>query len=190
MKSGYVFKTVNEYLSEVPAEQRALLQQIRSIVKKLVPEAEEKISYNMPMFYLNGMFVAYAAFKNHCSFFPCSKATLRNFSKELSSYKTSAGTVQFTIDHPIPPSLFKKIIAARAAEKAKAYTASPRGKFALPQKMGKPAERALTNAKITNLKQLTKWSKEDITQLHGVGPKALGMLRAALKATKLSFSKN
>jgi uncharacterized protein YdhG (YjbR/CyaY superfamily) len=189
MKSGRVFKTVDEYLSEVPTEQRTLLQQIRSTVKKLVPELEEKISYNMPMFYLDGMFVAYAAFKNHCSFFPCSKATLRNFEKELSSYKTSAGTVQFTIDHPIPTSLLKKIIAARAAEKAKAYTASPRGKFDLPRKMGKPAERALANANITNLKQLSKWSEDDITELHGVGPKALGILHAALKTNKLSFSK-
>lgn len=119
MKSTQAFKTVDEYLSTVPTDQRKALKQIRSTVKKLVPDAEEKISYNMPMFYLNGMFVAYAAFKNHCSFFPCSGSTLKNFAKELSSFKTSAGTIQFTVDHPISVSLLKKIIAARAAEKKK-----------------------------------------------------------------------
>jgi uncharacterized protein YdhG (YjbR/CyaY superfamily) len=196
MKSDRVFKTVDEYIS-VPAHQRKALEQIRSTVKKLVPDAEEKISYNMPMFYLGGMFVAYAAFNNHCSFFPCSGSTLKNFTKELSSFKTSAGTIQFTVDHPIPAALLKKIIAVRAAEnelrrtkKAKVNVTSTQKKsLDLPGKIGKPAERALANAKITNLKQLSNWSENDVAELHGIGPKALGILHVALKNNKLSFSK-
>lgn len=196
MQSGKVFKSVDEYLSAVPADQRAQLEQIRSIIKKLVPEAEEKISYNMPMFYLGGMFAGYAAFKDHCSYFPCSGTVLKNFSKELSSYKTSKGTIQFTLDHPLSAALLKKIITQRLAEialsgKKKANGPSKRSNiFEIPQKIGKPAERALANAKITDLKQLSKWSEEDVTELHGIGPKALGMLRASLQSAKLSYAKS
>ncbi|HAP36734.1 MAG TPA: hypothetical protein DCQ28_12660 [Bacteroidetes bacterium] len=197
MKSGRSFKTVDEYLSEVPAEQRAQLEQIRSTIKKLVPDAVEKISYNMPMFYLGGMFAGFAAFKNHCSYFPCSGGVLKNFSKELSSYKTSKGTIHFTFDHPIPATLLKKIIALRLSEielrnkkKGTGYSASKKSKilnFDIPKNIGKPAERALANAKISNLKQLSKWSEKEVAELHGIGPKAVGILRGALETNKLSF---
>ena len=59
----------------------------------------------------------------------------------------------------------------------------------LPAKMGAPAERALTNAGIQNLKQLTKFTEAKIKRLHGVGPNALGKLRQALAEKGLSFAK-
>lgn len=58
----------------------------------------------------------------------------------------------------------------------------------LPAKLGAPAERALANAGIKNLKQLTKFSESEIQQLHGVGPNALGKLRQALADSGLSFA--
>lgn len=57
----------------------------------------------------------------------------------------------------------------------------------LPPKLGAPAERALANAGIKNLKQLTKFSEAEIKQLHGVGPNAIGKLRQALAEKGLSF---
>jgi hypothetical protein len=57
----------------------------------------------------------------------------------------------------------------------------------LPAKLGAPAERALTNAGIKNLRQLTKFSEAEIKQLHGVGPNALGKLRQALADQGLFF---
>ena len=57
----------------------------------------------------------------------------------------------------------------------------------LPEKLGAPAERALANAGIKNLKQLTKFSEAEIKQLHGVGPNAIGKLRQALAEKGLSF---
>ena len=59
----------------------------------------------------------------------------------------------------------------------------------LPAKLGAPAERALANAGIKNLKHLTKFSEAEIKQLHGVGPNALGKLKQALAAKGLSFAK-
>ena len=53
--------------------------------------------------------------------------------------------------------------------------------------IGKPAQRALTSAGYTNLKQLTKVTEAELGQLHGMGPKALGTLREMLKEKGLSF---
>lgn len=58
----------------------------------------------------------------------------------------------------------------------------------LPAKLGAPAERALANAGIKNLKHLTKFSETEIKQLHGVGPNAIGKLRQALVENGLSFA--
>ena len=57
----------------------------------------------------------------------------------------------------------------------------------LPAKLGAPAERALANAGIKNLKQLTKFTEAEIKQIHGVGPNALGKLRQALADQGLVF---
>ncbi len=54
-------------------------------------------------------------------------------------------------------------------------------------KIGSPATRALEAAGYTHLKQLTKVTEAELAQLHGMGPKALGILREALKAEGLSF---
>ena len=54
-------------------------------------------------------------------------------------------------------------------------------------KIGSPATRALEAAGYTSLKQLTKVTESELAQLHGMGPKALGILRETLKAQGLSF---
>jgi len=56
-------------------------------------------------------------------------------------------------------------------------------------KVAAPARRVLQSAGITNLKQLTKMSEDEILQLHGMGQNALGKLREALKSKGLSFAK-
>ncbi|MET3728365.1 putative flap endonuclease-1-like 5' DNA nuclease [Fictibacillus halophilus] len=57
----------------------------------------------------------------------------------------------------------------------------------LPSKLAKPAERALTSAGITTIEQLTDWRESDLKKLHGMGPKAMGQLLAALQEKGLSF---
>ncbi len=56
-------------------------------------------------------------------------------------------------------------------------------------KTSAPAERALLNARITNLKELSKRTEKEVADLHGMGPKALGILRTAMKKEGLSFKK-
>lgn len=114
-------ETIDEYLNELPSEVRAVLEKIRHTIRSVVPKAEETISYGMPAFRYHGMLVYFAAFKNHCSLFPAGAMTkLKN---EIEPYKTSKGTLQFTVDKPIPTTLVKKIIKVRKEENEAKYNA-------------------------------------------------------------------
>jgi hypothetical protein len=64
----------------------------------------------------------------------------------------------------------------------------PDSKSGFP-KIGAPAERALKNAGCKNLKQLTKFTEVDLLNLHGMGPKAVGILKKEMKLKNLSFKK-
>ncbi|MGH9795227.1 MAG: hypothetical protein ACRD5G_10670 [Candidatus Acidiferrales bacterium] len=59
----------------------------------------------------------------------------------------------------------------------------------LPAGLAKPALRALAAAGYTRLEQFAKVSEEQVMELHGVGPEAVGLLRRALAAKGLSFSR-
>lgn len=109
----YAMNEVDAYLDRLEAPQRAELQRIREIVRKTVPEAEEVISYMMPTFkYKDRSLLHYAAFKNHMSIFPT--ATPPEVLKDrLKDYRTAKGTIQFTLDNPLPEELIKEIIAVR-----------------------------------------------------------------------------
>lgn len=107
--------TVDAYLEQISwPEARRALEQVRSIVMSELPDAEECISYGIPMVKRHGMVVGYAAFKNHCSLFP--GHTVREFESQLSEFKLSKGTIQFTPGHPIPENLIRAMVRARAAE--------------------------------------------------------------------------
>ena len=113
-------KTVEEYLAQVPEPARGTLQKLRESIRKAAPEGTtEKLSYGMPAFYHNGPLVAYAAFTDHCSFFPMSGSVVEELQKELKGYKTSKGTIQFGVDKPLPPSLVKKLVETRLEQKAR-----------------------------------------------------------------------
>ena len=109
-------KNIDAYLKLQPKEVRVVLEKLRQTIKQTAPEAEEVISYGMPAFRCNGMLMYFAAFKNHCSLFPASGSVIKEMKDELKSYKTSKGTIQFTIEKPLPVSLVKKIVKMRMKE--------------------------------------------------------------------------
>ncbi len=108
-------KTIDEYLRALPEDVRMALEKLYKAIKSAAPDAEEVISYGMPAFKHHGMLVYFAAFKDHCSFFPGSSQIVQLYD-ELKSFKTSKGTIQFTIDKPLPVALVKKIVRARMEE--------------------------------------------------------------------------
>ena len=106
-------RDVEEYLAGVPTTQRKTLERLRRIIKSVVPEAVEVISYQIPTFKLNGrMLVSYAAFHEHCSFFP-GAGPVDAHEDELKSFATSKGTVRFTPEKPLSTALVKKLVRTR-----------------------------------------------------------------------------
>ncbi len=109
------YHTIDDYISQFPKEIQEILQEIRKIVHETAPEATEKISYQMPTFYLNGNLVHFAAFKKHIGFYPTPTGT-EQFRSELSVYKGAKGSVQFPLNQPMPYELIRKIVEFRVAE--------------------------------------------------------------------------
>lgn len=110
--------TIDEYIAAFPAEIQKLLTQLRITIKEAAPLSEEKISYGIPTFYLNGNLVHFAAFTKHIGFYPAPSG-VEAFTSELSTYKTSKGAVQFPYNQPLPLLLVKKITAFRVDENLK-----------------------------------------------------------------------
>lgn len=108
-------KSIDEYISLFPENIRDNLIKLRNVIKDIVPEAEETISYQMPTFKLNGNLVHFAAFKDHIGFFP-TPSVITKFKKELSGYGTSKGTIRFPLNEPLPFSLIRKIVKFRVDE--------------------------------------------------------------------------
>lgn len=110
-------KNTDEYLAAVPEPARGTLKMIRAVIRSVVPpETTEAISYGMPAFKYKGSLVWFAAFSDHCSFFPGSGAVIAAFQKELKNFQTSKGTIRFPVDKPLSAALVKKIVKARIAE--------------------------------------------------------------------------
>jgi uncharacterized protein YdhG (YjbR/CyaY superfamily) len=111
-------KTIDEYIAACPPDVREILQKIRMTIHKAAPQATEKISYQMPTFFLNGNLVHFAAFKEHIGFYPIPTG-VEAFKQELSVYKQGKGSVQFPLDQPIPYDLITRIVKFRVEENMK-----------------------------------------------------------------------
>ncbi|EJO71553.1 MULTISPECIES: iron chaperone [Leptospira] len=109
------FKNIDEYINLFPEDVQDKLRKLRSTIRKAAPNAEEKISYQMPVFALNGNLVYFAAYKKHIGFYPTSSG-IKKFQSELNEYKTSKGAVQFPMDQPLPLRLIAKIVKYRIKE--------------------------------------------------------------------------
>jgi uncharacterized protein YdhG (YjbR/CyaY superfamily) len=105
-------ENVDKYIEQFPPEIRELLDQMRKVIRKAAPNAEETISYAIPSYKLNGMLVHFAAFSKHIGFYP-GAGGIAEFADELAGYKTSKGTVQFPFDRPLPLDLVKRIVKFR-----------------------------------------------------------------------------
>jgi uncharacterized protein YdhG (YjbR/CyaY superfamily) len=109
-------ETVDEYLEALPPKERAVLEKLRAAIRSAAPEAEEKISYRIPLYTHHGHLVGFAAFKNHCSLFVTNSDVPKRFAKELEPFRINHTTIQFTVEKPLPAALVKRIVKARLAE--------------------------------------------------------------------------
>jgi len=102
-------KKISDYILNQDSKQKEVLLEIRTVIKKILPNAEEKMSYGVPSFKLDGKSILYAAFKKHVGIYP-DPSIIEIFSDDLKEYETSKGTIKFKLDEPIPYELIKKII--------------------------------------------------------------------------------
>ena len=110
-------KDVEGYLAGVPEPARSTLEKMRAVIRSVAPaETTEVLSYGIPTFRYKGGLVAYAAFKNHCSFFPMGSSVLDPFEGELAKFRVTKGTLHFPLDKPLPAPLVKKIVRAKIAK--------------------------------------------------------------------------
>ena len=107
--------TIDQYLDGVPEGVRAVLEELRATIRAAAPAATEKISYQMPTFYLNGNLVHFAVFRQHIGFYP-TPSGIEAFKEKLAKYRSSKGAVQFPIDEPLPLALIAEIVRFRVAE--------------------------------------------------------------------------
>jgi uncharacterized protein YdhG (YjbR/CyaY superfamily) len=105
---------VDKFLAAIPEPQRSTLQELRAILKKILPAGEEKIHYGVPAIQINGKSIAgYASAKKHCSFYPHSGALLEPLADSLTKYDYTKSTLHFPVDKCLPITLVRKLVKAR-----------------------------------------------------------------------------
>ena len=110
------YSSIDQYITEAPAEVKQILINIRSLISEKAPEAVSCIAYNMPAFkYDKKPLVYFAAFKNHIGFYALPSGNVA-FQKELTKYKTGKGSIQFPLDQEIPYDLIGQIVEFRVVE--------------------------------------------------------------------------
>lgn len=112
------FTNIDEYIAQFPPDVQQILRQIRAVIHEAAPDAAEKISYQMPTFYLKGNLVHFAAYQRHIGFYPAPTG-IEAFKADLAPYKQSKGAVQFALDKPIPYELIRRIVQYRMEENLK-----------------------------------------------------------------------
>ncbi|MGP0222130.1 MULTISPECIES: iron chaperone [unclassified Paenarthrobacter] len=108
--------TVTEYLENVSATNRPVLERIVEIARELAPDVEEGTSYGMPALLVDGKgFVSVQETKKHLALYPFSGQILPEMSEELGGYSWSPGTLRFSSENPVPDSLVRRILETRLA---------------------------------------------------------------------------
>jgi uncharacterized protein YdhG (YjbR/CyaY superfamily) len=109
---------IDHYLDGLDGAKRATLARLRATILRLVPEAEEGLSYGVPAFRVDGRVIAgLSAAKHHLSYLPHSGSVLAGFDQgELEGLEATRGALKFPIDRPPSDALVAKLVAARVAE--------------------------------------------------------------------------
>ena len=116
-------QSVDDYLATMPPNTRAVLDEVRSIIRAVLADADEVISYQIPTYKKDGVAVIhFAGWKKHFSLYPVGETLVEVLPEEAARYPTSKGTIRFPPDEEVPRALIRKIVALRkeaAASEAK-----------------------------------------------------------------------
>jgi uncharacterized protein YdhG (YjbR/CyaY superfamily) len=117
-KNKTPYTTIDEYIATFPEEVQKKLRELRATIHSCAPDATEKISYQMPTFYLYGNLIHFAAYKNHIGIYPTPNG-IEAFADELSKYEGGKGSKKFPLNEPLPLELVNRIVKFRVEENTK-----------------------------------------------------------------------
>lgn len=107
---------VDEYIAQSAPQVRPVLEEIRAVIRDVIPEATETMSYGIPTFDLADRHVVhFGGFAKHVGLYP-TPSGMDEFADELSPYVRGKGSVRFSLDEPLPADLIRRVAAYRAAE--------------------------------------------------------------------------
>lgn len=105
---------IDAYLAAIPEPKRSTLEEMRRRILSIVPDAEQKISYQMPAFAVGGKVVAgFAAFTKHLAYLPHSGRVLSQLDRELTGFVRTLGSLHFALDEPLTDELIAALIEAK-----------------------------------------------------------------------------
>jgi uncharacterized protein YdhG (YjbR/CyaY superfamily) len=109
-------QAVTAYIKAAPGAVQPMLRQLRSAIKSAVPQAQERISYQMPFYAYHGRLIYFAAHSSHVGMYPIIGREKQLYARELKPYLAEKATLQFPIDKPLPIELIKKVVKERAKQ--------------------------------------------------------------------------
>jgi uncharacterized protein YdhG (YjbR/CyaY superfamily) len=113
---------IDDYLKTVPAEKRKLPEDLRKEMRRLLPDAEEAISYGLPCFKVDGGVVGgFAANKNFCSYYPFAGTTLGILKKDLLGYSRTLSALHFTLEKPLTKKIIRLLVETKLQQIAEGY---------------------------------------------------------------------
>ncbi|MGH9735173.1 MAG: iron chaperone [Candidatus Acidiferrales bacterium] len=123
---GGDFRSIDDYIAAQPDAARTALNQVRNAIRKVLPRAEEGISYKIPVYRLNGKrIIFFAGWKQHYSLYLAGDRLVAAFKQELEPYEISRGTIRFPLSEPVPIKLIQAIAKFRATESSQRSETKP-----------------------------------------------------------------
>ena len=101
-------QTIDAYIEAQSEAVRPKLREIRAVIREAIPDAEERISWQMPTYWKGRNLIHFAAFKKHVGLYPGGEATAV-FAEELKDFDTDKGTIRIPYDRDVPKELITRI---------------------------------------------------------------------------------
>jgi uncharacterized protein YdhG (YjbR/CyaY superfamily) len=135
------FESVDEYIASQPEASRPILERVRSVIRKALPNAKERISYQIPAYEQGGACIIYfAGWKKHFSLYPISERLLEELGLDASDYEVNdKGTIRFPLSEPVPEKLIVRIVKLRAQQEEQRLHEKPETRRPTEKKAAKKA---------------------------------------------------
>lgn len=110
------YKSVDEYLNQFEGITAERLKILRNLIVSTLPNCEERISYNIPAYFVKGKRVVYfAGYKSHVGLYP-GRVLDDNHMELMSGYVSGKSTLKFPNNQGLPLQLIHKFISLRLRE--------------------------------------------------------------------------